>query len=140
MEFSKAFNTINYDLLVSFNIYGLVKEALKWIFSYLDNRAQRVKINKTLSPRRELLCGVPHGSVLGPILFNISLNDLFLFLNEIDVSNFANDTIHWFEDNYIKLHTGKCHLLISGAKYEHQRAQRVKDMVWEENKVKVQTL
>ena len=52
-EFSKAFNTINYDLLVAkLNAYGLVKEALKWIFSYLNNRAQRVKINKTLSPRR----------------------------------------------------------------------------------------
>ena len=44
--------------------------------------------------------------------------------------------IHWFEDNYIKLHSGKCHLLISGPKYEHQRAQIVKDMVWEENEVK----
>ena len=97
--------------------------------------------------------------MLGPVLFNIYLNDLFLFLNEIDVSNFAIDTshfvchknlkelleklernselaIHWFEDNYIKLHTGKCHLLISGPKYEHQRAKIFKDMLWEENKVK----
>ena len=97
--------------------------------------------------------------MLGTILFNIYLNDLFLFLNEIDVSNFVNDTshfvchknlkelleklerntelaIHWFENNYIKLHTGKCHLLISGPKYEHQQTEIGKDMVWEENKGK----
>ena len=44
--------------------------------------------------------------------------------------------INWFEDNYTKLHTGKCHLLISGRKYEHQRDQISKYIVWEENKVK----
>ena len=44
--------------------------------------------------------------------------------------------IHWFEDNYIKLHPGKCHLLISVHKYEHQWVHIGKDMVWEENKVK----
>ena len=42
-------------------------------------------------------------------------------------------TTHWFEDNYIKLNTGKCYLLISGHKYEHQWIQTGKDMVWEEN-------
>ena len=45
--------------------------------------------------------------------------------------------IHWFENNYIKLHTGKYHLPISGPRYKHQWAQIIKDMVWEENKVKV---
>ena len=84
----------------------------------------------------------------------------FLFSNEVDVFNFVNDTtlsvchkklaellkrlernselaIHWFEDSYMKLNTGKWHLLISGHKYKHQWTQLDKDMVWEENKVKL---
>ena len=119
----------------------LVKETFKLIFRYLNNRTQRVTTNKTFSSWRALLCGAPHGSVLRKILFN----DLFSFLNEIDVPNFAYDitpfvyhknlialleklerkselAIHWFEDNYVKLHIGKCHLLISGPKHEHQWA------------------
>ena len=62
------------------------------IFMYLNNRTQRIKINKTFNSLRELLYGVLHGSVLGPKFFNIHLNYLFLFLNEIDVCNFDNNT------------------------------------------------
>ena len=57
---------------------------------YLNNRTQRIKINKTFNSLRELLYGVLHGSVLGPNLFHIYLNYLSLFLNEIDVCNFDN--------------------------------------------------
>lgn len=66
------------------NAHGFSKETSKLIVSYLNNRTQIVKINKTFSSWRQLLCGVPHGSVLGPVLFNIYLKNLILFLNEID--------------------------------------------------------
>ena len=68
MDLSKAFDTINHEFLVAKrNAYGFSKEKIRLIFSYLNNRKQRVKINKTLSSWRELLYGVPYGSVLGPI-------------------------------------------------------------------------
>ena len=113
------------------------------ILRYLNNKTQRIKINKTFSSWRELLYGVTHRSALTIILFNIYLHYLLLFLNRTDICNFDNNTIafmchknlaelseklekiselaiHWFEDNYTNLNTGKCHLLISGHKYECQ--------------------
>ena len=60
MGLSRAFNTIHTELLVAkLNAYGFSKEVLKLIFSYLNNRKQRVKINKTFSSWKKLLCGVP---------------------------------------------------------------------------------
>ena len=69
MSLSKAFNTNNYRLLVAKrNASGFSKETAKLVFSKLKNRTQRVEINKTFSSWRELLYGVAHGSVLGPVL------------------------------------------------------------------------
>ena len=161
MDLSKAFDTINHELLIAkLHAYGFDKDALKIIWSYLTNRLQRTKINVTFSSWTELLQGVPQGSVLGPILFNIYLNDLFFILKECDVCNFADDTtpyvcdkdiknlflrlehdsalaIEWFQYNYMKLNTDKCHLLVSGNKYEHTWVKLENQMIWEEKSVKL---
>ena len=69
MDLSKAFDTINHELLIAkLHAYGFSKQALKIVLSYMSDRWQRTKINKSFSSWSVLLQGVPQGSVLGPIL------------------------------------------------------------------------
>ena len=78
MELSKAFDTINYSLLLAkLKVYGFSNQALSLLQSCLSNRFQRSIINGSFSSCNEVITGVPQGLILGPLLFNIFLNDIF---------------------------------------------------------------
>ena len=86
MDLSKVFDTLNRDLLIAKrHAYGFQHDALKFLHSYLSNRWSRTKVNTSFSSCEELIKGVPQGSVLGPILFHLHLNDLFYLSNVTEV-------------------------------------------------------
>ena len=91
-DLSKVFNSISHDLLIAkLNAYGFCKNAFNLVNDYLTDRKQRTKIVDTFSSWRDKLYGVLQGSFLGPLLFNIYLSDLFLFLKEFKIANYADD-------------------------------------------------
>ena len=92
IDLSKAFDTINHNILLEkLSFYGLDDLSLKWFRSYVSNRQQFVSLNNTDSPLQNILTGVPQGSILGPLLFLIYVNDLPLSVNCKSIM-YADDT------------------------------------------------
>ena len=137
-DLSKAFDCLLHDLLIAkLHAYDFEIDSLRLIYSYLLGRKQRVKIDNEYSTWQEILFGVPQGSILGPLLFNIHMCDLFFVAELADIASYADDTtphvcledidmiieklevraneiFHWFNENAMKANTtNKCHLLIT---------------------------
>ena len=93
MDLSKAYDCVNHDLITAkLEAYGVGENSLRLIQNYLSQRQQRVKVGSSFSEWLEIILGIPQGSILGPILFNVFINDLLLFIKETDICNFADDT------------------------------------------------
>ena len=136
-DLSKAFDCLNHELLIAkLEAYGFNHLSLAFIYSYLSDRKQRTKVNNSFSEWADTKSGIPQGSIIGPLLFNIYINDMFFIVDERKLANYADDTtpyaiesnietilnslgndtsilIKWFNDNYFKMNANKCHLLIT---------------------------
>ena len=136
-DLSKAFDCLSHDLLITkLNGYGFSMAALRLIQNDLSNREQRTKINKEYSSWEEILFRVPQCFILGPLLFNIFLCDLFLIMNNIELASYADDNtpyavgnnieelivklqnvsktlFQWFSDNQMKSNPDECNFICS---------------------------
>ena len=93
LDLKKAFDTVDHNLLlIKLEYMGVRGQTLEWFKSYLSNRSQVVFINGVLSEDEQIKCGVPQGSILGPLLFLIYINDLSSIIDFATTRMYADDT------------------------------------------------
>ena len=123
-------------LIAKLQAYGFDDDSLNFISNYLVDREQRVKINSSSSTWSKIEYGVPQGSILGSLLFNINTLDMFFEQKDVNFAAYADDNtpyfcdknlevllsklqicalklFEWFSNNYMKINSGKCHLVLS---------------------------
>ena len=116
-DLSKAYDCLPHDLLLANLSCSFDESEITLIANYLSNIYQSAKIGSTFSSYLEILRGVPQGSILGPILLKLFVNDSMFFIQETKVCNFADDTTIYscsqnFEEATLKL-SNDTHLILN---------------------------
>ena len=163
IDLQKAFDTINYEILLRKMCYlGFSDNTILWFKSYLTDRTFFVNLENTFSEASVLECGVPQGSILGPILFLLYVNDMPQAVSKCDILLYADDTClvfsdkcvstieshlsddfnslcDWFEDNKLSIHLGedktKCILFSRRRKKENLSIKRGNISIKQHSKV-----
>ena len=142
LDIKKAFDSINHGILLNKmkKCFGISSIELKWFESYLFNREQQCSINEQLSSKKTITCGVPQGSILGPLLFLLYINDLPECLRSTTPCMYADDTQifsssydanelvvklnsdlarvrNWLIENKLQMHPSKSKLMFIGSSY-----------------------
>ena len=140
MDLSKAFDTLNRGLLIAkLKAYSLDLNAVSLIKSYLTSRYQRCKTKDSFNEWKIITVGVPQGSILGPVLFNIFITDIFLYIENSDFCYADDSTLYasreslsiiieklkvgflrigflriskWFHENFMVLNPNNCHFVV----------------------------
>ena len=150
LDLRKAFHTVNTDiLLMKLKNSGFNANVVKWFKSYLCGRTQVTKMGKEKSPPLSVTCGVPQGSILGPMLFTVYINDLPDIFTDSKVSLYADDTAilfsdpdpevlesvlndelkvasNWFGHNKLSLNATKSRFMIFGTRSQVESCRNVK--------------
>ena len=103
LDLSKAFDTVNHGCLINkLKIYGIEGKKLEWFESYLFNRQQFVDYDGCKSSNESIITGVPQGSILGPLLFILLMNDLDLVLEKCNILLYADDAVIYRSNSSIE--------------------------------------
>ena len=103
LDFAKTFDTVNHQILIKkLEHFGIRNTQFKWFDSYLTDRQQRVKIGENTSDYKTVKCGVPQGSVLGPLLFLLYINDIPVSTSKVSFHLFADGTCLFYSNKDYK--------------------------------------
>ena len=149
LDLEKAFDLISFDVILEkIRHLGFDTETLSWFQDYFTNREQLTSVNGYLSESRPVESGVPQGSILGPLLFILTLNDLHKSIRKCSLSLYADDTCiyfaskdpsslqktinkdleslaEWFSNNQLLLNVGKCQFMLIGSKAKLRKFKNV---------------